>query len=95
VSPKPDSYAYMTCRYGASCWFCKSWISRGSSAYGSATGVDNRRKRCRWICGRRCAEEHGISLEPTDDWARKQREYEVNIEAVRAAQRHMGGRADE
>jgi hypothetical protein len=95
VSPKPDSYSFRVTEYGASCYLCKSWIRPGSSAYGSAPGVHNRRKRWRWICGRACAEEHGISLEPTDEWARKQRQYEVNIEAVRAAQRHMGGGPDE
>ena len=92
MSRKPDSYAFMTCRYGATCHLCGRSIRAGADVYGSRPGLHNRRKRrWRWICSQDCAGEHGITLAPVGEWARRHREYEVNLEAVRAAQRHMGG----
>lgn len=88
---KRDTYAVLVCGYGARCHGCRRRIRPGSTAYGSAPGVDNRRKRWRWLCSRECAlEKLGVQLEPFGAWAQ---EHE-RLEAVRQAQRVAGGAAD-
>ena len=92
---KRDSYTLTRVKYRAKCHYCGRPLWAGDDSYGQSPEYSGR-KRWRFACGRsECQAKHGYAMEPVGDWARKHVEHEANLERVRAAQRSMGGAADE